>query len=127
MASRWMQPKLDKIKRMRAPFDPSTTLRRPGHSIAMSNHLTELLAHARQHFQGHVVRLDTGRPLTPQGKGKRQFDAGATLEQYNGGGRRYENTDKQRRQASITTMNSHDRSDLWGSGDRLLRGGKVVD
>lgn len=115
--SAWMKAKMAKLaKERREKFNPETTVRRPGHTIERSNHLTQELATLRASYGGVVTLCPPGREPVRQGKGKRQFDAPAKLDMLNGGWRKYETRERVRR----------DYWDLWGTSDRLIRNGVEV-
>ena len=94
MASRWMQAKRAIMARnIIKPTDPNARppeRPRAGHTIERSNHLSQEVAALAANYTGVVTVCDKGKPLIAQGKGKRQVDAPAKLDQYKGGGSKYE-------------------------------------
>lgn len=120
--SSWMKQKMAKLAaERRAKFNPETTVRRPGHTIEASNAKMAEVAELVASYGGVVTLCEPGRDLVRQGKGKRQFDAPATLDQYMGGGRKYESAKAQR-----THLAAHARADMWATDTVLIRNGAVV-
>lgn len=76
MASRWMQQKRAIMARSKPAFDPSVTLRRPGHTIERSNALSAEIATLVKSYTGVVTKGPKGRAPTAIGKGRRAFDIG---------------------------------------------------
>ena len=89
MASRWMQAKRAIMQRSRT-FTPHDTKHRAGHTIERSNHLTLEAATLVAQYTGVVTVCEKGKELARMGKNKRQIDAPAKLDQYKGGGSKYE-------------------------------------
>jgi hypothetical protein len=103
-----MAPKLAKMARDRKREGHVVTNNRPGHTIAVSNHLTAEIAKACEGYTGVVTVGDKGRRLRAIGKQRREFD-----------GRTFGNGERQ-----VTT--ARDYYDLWDTSDRLIRNGVVV-
>lgn len=116
MASRWMAPKLAKMKRAKT-FSPHNTINRAGWTIEASNHVTAQVATLREKFTGVVTLCEEGKPLTLQGKGKRQRNTPFALEKKFG-------RDDGRGARVVTTAETY--YSRWEMGDRLMRNGVVV-
>jgi len=84
-----MQAKRAIMQRSRT-FTPHDTKHRAGHTIERSNHLTQETATLVSAYTGVVTVCEKGKELARMGKNKRQIDAPAKLDQYKGGGSKYE-------------------------------------
>lgn len=69
MASRWMQPKLDKMRRDRRPAEPGKARSWMADKIALRATTEQLL----ESYKGEIIRGETGRPLPMIGKQRRQY------------------------------------------------------
>lgn len=106
MASRWMQPKLAKMKRERL-FTPAVTHNRSGHTLETANKIALETAALVAAYKGPITKAAAGKPLAQVGKGKRSFNAGMALDQW-GGSNRMGGERKQRGVAAALLTRRHD-------------------
>jgi hypothetical protein len=104
-------------------FAPATTVNRPGHTIEVSNAVTAAVHKIiKTTYTGVVTIATDGYYPNPIGRNKRAHDVSFALE------RKFGPNDKRGvGRKSITRMCDADRHDLWGTGDRLIRNGVVVE
>ncbi len=74
MASRWMQAKLAKMAAARKTDPVPASMKRAGHTVEASNHMSAEIAALVKGYGGVVTRCEPGRKAQPVGKQRRSFD-----------------------------------------------------